>query len=64
MPGHPSVFWFEQEAIMLCFYVDDLLLSGPAGKHDEIWAKLAKHINIEEPEDLDRVRFAVVPMLR
>ncbi len=35
-------------------YVDDLLLSGPEANHDSFWADLVKHINIDEPEPLDR----------
>ena len=35
-------------------YVDDLLLSGPAGNHASFWSELAKHVHIEDPESLDR----------
>ena len=35
-------------------YVDDLLLSGPAGSHDEFWQLLNKSIDIDEPELLDK----------
>ena len=42
---------------MLTVYVDDLLLSGPAGAHAAFWKKLRSGpipINIEDPEPLDR----------
>ena len=54
VPNHPSSFWFEKDRLMLIVYVDDLLLSGPAAKHEAFWAKLAKDIDIEPPEPLDR----------
>ena len=43
---------------MLSVYVDDIVMSGPAAEHEQMWAKLTDPslgtIKIEEPEDLDR----------
>jgi hypothetical protein len=55
--GHPSSFWFDNEKCILTIYVDDLLISGPKGKHDIIWDKLRnsqKKIDLDPPEVLDR----------
>jgi hypothetical protein len=52
--NHPSSFWFKDSKLLLTVYVDDLLLSGPAGAHDQLWKDLRKKINIEDPEPLDR----------
>ncbi len=53
--GHPSSFWFEDQQLALTVYVDDLLLAGPTGKHEEIWNALKKRgIALEPAEDLSR----------
>ena len=53
--GHPSSFWFEEQQLALTVYVDDLLLAGPTGKHEEIWTALKKRgIALEPAEDLSR----------
>ena len=39
---------------MLTVYVDDLLLSGPFENHAGFWASLREHVNVEDPEPLDR----------
>ena len=57
VPNHPSSFWFEESKLLLTVYVDDLLLSGPAGAHAAFWKKLRSGpipINIEDLEPLDR----------
>eukprot|EP00973_Karenia_brevis_P014649 1998479-Karenia_brevis.AAC.1 len=41
--NHPSSFWFAQKRILLTVYVDDLLMSGPSGCHDALWAEIRKH---------------------
>ena len=40
VPSHTSTFWFPAERLMLTVYVDDLLLGGPADKHDDFWRRL------------------------
>ena len=40
--------------MLLTIYVDDLLLSGPEQYHDKFWRELRRHVDIEDPEDLDR----------
>ena len=40
--------------MLLTVYVDDLMLSGPEGHHEDFWKELGKEVNIEEPEALDR----------
>ena len=55
--GHPSSFWFAGPRMLLTVYVDDLLLSGPVGGHDQIWSALRsgpKRIDLDPPENLDR----------
>ena len=52
--GHPSCYWFVKEKLLLTVYVDDLLLSGPACNHDAMWQKIAKTVEIEPPEPLNR----------
>jgi len=55
VPNHPSSFWFEGAKLLLTVYVDDLLLSGPAGKHEDFWKELlVKGIKLDPSEDLDR----------
>ena len=41
----------------LKWYVDDFMLSGPAGKHEAFWARLRTGklpVKIDDPEPLDR----------
>ena len=57
VPNHPSSYWFQESRLLLTVYVDDLLLSGPAGAHDRFWKSLRsgpKPVNIEDPEPLER----------
>jgi len=55
VPNHPSSFWFVEAKLLLTVYVDDLLLSGPAGKHEVFWRELIeKGIKLDPAEDLDR----------
>ena len=52
---HPSCFWFPDPLFLfMIVYVDDLFLSGPAGKHAEMWKALGAEVNLEPAEDLDR----------
>ena len=53
--NHPSSFFFKSSRMLLTVYVDDLLLAGPHGGHQEIWNGLkAEKIQLEPPESLDR----------
>ena len=52
--SHPSTFWFADLKLLMTIYVDDLMLSGPAGNHDNFWERLGKDVSIEPPEELDR----------
>ena len=52
--GHHSLFWFPQQKLLLCVYVDDLLLSGPAENHQWFWKRVREKIDTEDPEPLDR----------
>ena len=54
IPNHPSSFWFDSDKLFLTVYVDDLLLSGPDGAHEQFWEQLGKAIDIEDPCKLDR----------
>ena len=54
VPNHPSCFWFPLTKLLLIIYVDDLLLSGPAEAHEEFWTSLAKDVNLDPPEPLER----------
>ena len=51
---HPSSFWFAEQRLFLSVYVDDLLLSGPEGAHEQFYTKLRNSIKVGDPEDLDR----------
>ena len=51
--SHLSSYWLPGD-LFLTVYVDDLLLSGPKGSHDAFWKELEKHVDIEDPESLDR----------
>ena len=46
---HPSSFWFLKLGLLLTVYVDDLLLSGPAGQREAFWSLFGKKIDIEPP---------------
>jgi len=55
--NHNSSFWFEESKLLLTVYVDDLLLSGPTDRHNELWDKLrfgAHPIACDDPEPLMR----------
>ena len=52
--AHPSSYHFKDSLMLLTVYVDDLLLSGPCENHAIFWSALAKSIDIDPPEDLDR----------
>ena len=57
IPEHPSSFWFPEDKLLCSVYVDDLLLSGPADKHDGLWQRLrygTHPIKLEDAEPLDR----------
>ena len=58
IPGHPSGFWFPKQRCFMTVYVDDLLLSGPTDRHDEIWSALRDpkkgDIRLEDPTPLER----------
>ena len=57
VPNHKSSYWFESSKLLLTVYVDDLMLSGPVGAHDEFWQQLSKGpnpIDLDEPEPLDK----------
>ena len=58
IPAHPSGFWFPKQRCMMSVYVDDLLLSGPAEHHEEIWQMLRDpkvgDIRLEDPTPLER----------
>ena len=47
------------DAVVSQVYVDDLLLSGPAGNHDKFWKMITDknvgNIRVEDPEPLDRI---------
>ena len=55
VPDHPSSFWFNRAKLLMTVYVDDILLAGPKGSHDQVWSSLRKEgIKIEDPENLSR----------
>ena len=54
IPNHPSCFWFQTTKLLLIIYVDDLLLSGPAHEHEKFWQAIAKDVNLDPPEPIDR----------
>ena len=55
---NPSSFFMPKLGLLLTVYVDDLLLSGPAGNHDKflqlITDKKVGNIRVEDPETFDR----------
>ena len=55
---HPSSFYLPKLKLLLTVYVDDLLLSGPAGNHEKFWKLLTDkkvgNIRVEDTEPLDR----------
>ena len=54
MPSHPSTFWFPAERLMLTVYVDDLLLGGPVGAHEDFWKRLQERVSLDPPEPVSR----------
>ncbi len=53
--NHHCCFWFPDPLkLLMIVYVDDLLLSGPAEHHANLWADLGKQVNLEPAEGLDR----------
>ena len=55
LANHPSSYWFAGSQLMLTVYVDDLLLSGPVGRHADMWAALrGAGIDLDDAEPLDR----------
>lgn len=51
----PSLFFCPKTKLLLAVYVDDFTLSGPAEAHDEFWAKLSQHVDLEPCSELGRV---------
>ena len=51
----PSLFFCPRTKLPLAVYVDDFTLSGPIGAHEAFWEKLAKHVDVEPPQELGRV---------
>ena len=53
--GHPSVFFFKEQRLLLNVYVDDLMIAGDDSKHESFWKALrAIPIELEDPEPLGR----------
>ena len=46
--------WTFDNGLVLTLYVDDILLSGPSGLRKGFWESLQKHLEIEEPTQVDR----------
>ena len=55
MSNFQSSFWFPKSRMLLTLYVDDMVLSGPSGRHDSFWAELRKHLEIENPTKVERI---------
>ena len=51
----PSNYWLPLYGMLLSLYVDNILVSGPEGRHESFWAELQKHLEIDEPSDVNRV---------
>ena len=54
VPAYPSTFWFAEDRLLLTVYVDDIMLSGPAEKHEPFWERLQQQVKLDDPEPLDR----------
>ena len=52
--GHPSSYFMTDTRLMLTVYVDDLVLSGPADKHEDFWGKLRTLVDVEDVTPLER----------
>eukprot|EP00435_Cladocopium_sp_Y103_P071759 s497_g38.t1 len=52
--GHPSVFRCPRTNLLVVVYVDDVLVSGPEKEHDQFWASLRQHVEIDEVESLNQ----------
>ena len=49
IPNRRSCFWHPDMEAFLCVYVDDFKLACPVKHRDIIWAKIRKHVDLDEP---------------
>eukprot|EP00435_Cladocopium_sp_Y103_P014697 s1958_g3.t1 len=50
----PSNYWLPSFGLLLSLYVDDILVSGPTDRHAPFWEELRRHLEIDEPTDVNR----------
>ena len=55
LDNFPSNFWLSSYGLLLTLYVDDILISGPSDRHAPFWEELQRHLEIDEPTDVNRV---------
>lgn len=55
LPSFPSNYWLPSFGLMLSLYVDDIVVSGPAERHEPFWNALQEHLELDPPTDVSRV---------
>ena len=55
LPSFPSNYWLLSFGLMLSLYVDDIVVSGPAERHEPFWNALQEHLELDPPTDVSRV---------
>ena len=54
VPGFPSTYWHNKLRTVVCQYVDDFMVSGPATSMKSTWQLLRSVITMDEPEPTSR----------
>lgn len=50
-----SNYWLPKFGLLGSLYVDDIIVSGPEAQHEPFWVEPRKHLEVDEPSDVDRV---------
>ena len=60
--SYPSnwIFTRKGQVLLLCIYVDDLVLAGPKGLHDDFWKELGSRVKLDAPTFIEQQGLRVI----
>ena len=62
LQSYPSnwVFTRKGQVLLLCIYVDDLVLAGPKGLHDDFWKELGSLVKLDMPTFIEQKGLRII----
>ncbi|CAE6921679.1 RE1 [Symbiodinium sp. CCMP2592] len=62
LQSYPSnwVFTRKGQVLLLCIYVDDLVLAGPTGLHDDFWKELGSLVKLDLPTFIEQQGLRII----